>query len=212
MHRVRGHGTPAHGRRTSVASLLKCCICCRSSAIRQMSDAAQRAAQLLAECMDNVNQPTSDPREDFAGPGDERAQPTMVDDVAMNSNPSGDVDREPNPDDEADWDRDASPSVEYAGPAPRSRSPRRQGLPIRARNADLSLKFCMRCGARTLIPPLLEHFYCETGSPVTLWVDCRACHMALRWTPGGDITASEADVLHPVTAKVDAGYAGTSRV
>ena len=209
MHRVRGHGTPAHGRRTSVASLLKCCICCRASAIRQMSDAAQRAAQLLAECMDNVNQPTSDPREDFAGPGDERAQPTMVNDVAMNSNPSGDVDREPNPDDEADWDRDASPSVEYAGPAPRSRSPRRPGLPIRARNADLSLKFCMRCGARTLVPPLDD---IDRSSRMTIWVCCRACHMTVCWEPGGAITASEDDVLKPVTAKVDAGYAGASRV
>ena len=176
-----------------------------------MSDAAQRSAQLLVECMDIVNQPTSDPREDIAGPADERAQPTMVDDVAMNSNPSGDVDREPNPDDEADWDRDASPSVEYAGRA-RSRSPRRQGLRIRSSNADLSLKFCMRCGARTLLPPLEDIDNCDRGSPMTVWVDCRACHMTVCWKPGGDITASEADVLHPVTAKVDAGYAGTSRV
>ena len=173
-----------------------------------MSDAAQRSAQLLAECMAIVGQPTTDPVEDIAGPADETAQPTIVDGVAMNSNPSGDVDREPNPDDEADFDRDSSPSVEYAGPA-RSRSPRRQGLPIRARNADLSLKFCMRCGARTLVPPLDD---VDRSFQMTMWVCCRACHMTVCWEPGGAITASEEDVLKPVTAKVDADYAGASRV
>ena len=193
--------------------------CARTSHVRNFSaqvfylavDPRQRyhiPDDCLASSLGIVSEPTCEPL-DIAGPADETVQPTNLDVVIM-SNPSDDSDRAPNPD-EAGSDRDSSPSCVLVE-RPRSRSPRRQRPRIRADKVDLSLKFCMRCGARTIVPPTEDDIDYTIGDPMTHMLPCKACNMVYFWQPGGEIAMSEKDLLEHVNVKVDAGYAGLSRL